>query len=90
MVIPAGSTLQSNINNLILQTNAMRVGSKNTPNTHFFACLRREILGSILCQQLSKRTQLLPTLQNFGCLTEMITREKEKIATRLSIFQVAI
>ena len=40
---PLGTTFQNNINDLVLRTNAMRVRSKDTPNTHFFACFRREI-----------------------------------------------
>ena len=38
----------------------MRVGLKNTPNTHFFACLMGEIPGSTLCAQPSERTQFFP------------------------------
>ena len=29
----------------------MRVGFKNTPNTHFFVCMSVEISGSTLCLQ---------------------------------------
>ena len=37
----------------------MRVSFKNTPNTHFFACLRETFRGPTLCLQPSERTQFL-------------------------------
>ena len=43
---PLGTTFQNNINDLVLRTNAMRVRSKDTPNTHFCACLSVETPGS--------------------------------------------
>ena len=42
---PLGITFQNNINDLVLRTNAMRVRSEDTPNTHFFACLSVETPG---------------------------------------------
>jgi hypothetical protein len=35
----------------------MRVGFKNTPNTHFFGVFRKRFQGSTLCLQPSERTQ---------------------------------
>ena len=43
----------------VFQINAMRVGFKNTPNTHFFACFYAEVPGFDTVSTTSVRTQYL-------------------------------